>query len=50
MDGYPAVQSHVVRKYSEKGYNERTMAAAQVLLDLNEIRDNFRHFVSWLSI
>ena len=40
--------NHIVRKYCEV-CNESRMAAAQFLLDLIEIRDNFRHCISLLS-
>ena len=41
--------NHIVRKYCEKVCNESRMAVAQFLLDLIEIRDNFRDSVSLLS-
>ena len=40
---------NIVRKYCEEVGDESRMAAAQFLLDLIDIRDNFRHSVSLLS-
>ena len=41
--------NRIIRKYCEEVGDESRMAAAQFLLDLIDIRDNFRHSGSFLS-